>query len=139
MMKFQTAIKASVIALVILMTTGCAAELQNQVDALNAKWTACLQMLPEHNQLLTPQMPAHQKPDKWLQARKARQTRRSMRLIRARHAAMLPMKRLTGCSSAVCPSKHLIIIIEPQHLLRLFFAHRIRLGTAQLPDKPRIL
>ena len=36
-MKFQTAIKASVIALVILMTTGCAAELQNQVDALNAK------------------------------------------------------------------------------------------------------
>jgi hypothetical protein len=36
-MKFQTAIKASAIALVLLMTTGCAAELQNQVDALNAK------------------------------------------------------------------------------------------------------
>ena len=36
-MKFQTAIKASVIALVLLLTTGCAAELQNQIDALNAK------------------------------------------------------------------------------------------------------
>jgi hypothetical protein len=36
-MKIQTAIKASVVALVILLTTGCAAELQNQTDALNAR------------------------------------------------------------------------------------------------------
>ena len=36
-MKIQTAIKASAVALVILVTTGCSAELQSQVDALNAR------------------------------------------------------------------------------------------------------
>ncbi len=35
--KFQTAVKAGVVALVILITTGCSAELQNQQDALNAR------------------------------------------------------------------------------------------------------
>jgi outer membrane murein-binding lipoprotein Lpp len=34
---FQTAIKGSVVALAIMLTTGCAAELQSQVDALNAR------------------------------------------------------------------------------------------------------
>ena len=36
-MKIQTAIKASAVALAILLTTGCSTELQNQVDALNAR------------------------------------------------------------------------------------------------------
>jgi len=35
-MKIQTAIRASVVALVILLTTGCAAELQSQTDAPTA-------------------------------------------------------------------------------------------------------
>jgi len=35
--KFQTAIKAGVVAIVLTLTTGCAAELQKQVDALNAR------------------------------------------------------------------------------------------------------
>ena len=34
---FQTVIKGSAVALVIMLTTGCAAELQSQVDALNAR------------------------------------------------------------------------------------------------------
>jgi len=36
-MKLKTTIKGSVIALVMLMSSGCATELQNQIDALNAK------------------------------------------------------------------------------------------------------
>ncbi len=35
--KFQTAVKAGMVALVILIATGCAAELQSQNDALNAR------------------------------------------------------------------------------------------------------
>lgn len=35
--KFQTAVKAGVVALVILIATGCAATSQNEVDALNAR------------------------------------------------------------------------------------------------------
>ena len=38
-MKLQTAIKGSVIALVMLMVTGCAAELQNQMDEMNTRVT----------------------------------------------------------------------------------------------------
>ena len=35
--KFQTAIKGGAVALVIMLTTGCSAELQSQVDAMNAR------------------------------------------------------------------------------------------------------
>ena len=35
--KLQTAVKGGVVALVMLLATGCAAELQRQVDELNAK------------------------------------------------------------------------------------------------------
>ncbi|NND36303.1 MAG: hypothetical protein HKN81_04125 [Gammaproteobacteria bacterium] len=35
--KLQTVIKGSAVALAIMLTTGCAAELQSQVDALNAR------------------------------------------------------------------------------------------------------
>ena len=35
--KFQTAVKAGALALVIMVATGCSAELQSQVDAINAR------------------------------------------------------------------------------------------------------
>ena len=35
--RLQTAVKVSAIALVMLLTSGCAAELQRQVDEMNAK------------------------------------------------------------------------------------------------------